>query len=73
MTGEQDRRVEEDELRHELRRARRELEREASAEGVADEHRLACAHRLDDRVEVRSDVPGRLPRRVAVTEQVDGR
>ena len=70
VAGEEDRRVEEDELRDELRRARGELERETPAERVADQDRLARADRLDDRVEVRADVPRRLPRRVAVPEQI---
>ena len=71
VAGEDDHGIEEDELRNELRRAGRELECEASAEGVPDQDRLASADRLDDRVEVRADVPRRLPRRVAVPEQVE--
>ena len=70
VAGEEDRRVEEDELRNELRRARGELEREAAAERVPDQDRLARADRLDDRVDVGADVPRRLPGRVAVAEQV---
>ena len=70
MAGHEDRRVEKDELRDELRRARGELEREPPSERVPDEDRLARADRLDDRVEVRGDVPRRLPGRVAVAEQV---
>ena len=72
VAGEEDRRVEKHELRDELRRARGELERETPAERVPDEDRLARADRLDDRVEVRGDVPRRLPGRVAVSEQIGG-
>ena len=51
MAGEEDRRVEEDELRYELRRARRELEGEPTAERVPDERPTRLrADRLDDRV-----------------------
>ena len=71
MAGEDDDRVEEDELRNELRCAGGELECEAASEGVSDQDRLASADRLDDGAEVGADVPGRLPRRVAVSEQVD--
>ena len=67
---EEERRVEEHELRDELRRACRELEREAATERMADEDRLAGADRLDDRREVRADVPRRLPGRVTVAEEV---
>ena len=70
MTGEQYRRVEQDELGNELRRACGELEREAAAERVPDEDGLARADGLDDRVDVRADVPRRLPRRVPVAEQI---
>ncbi len=70
VPGKEDGRVEQDELRDELRRSRGELEREPAAEGVADQDRFARADRLHDRTEVRFDVPRRLPRRVAVTEEV---
>ena len=70
VAGDDDHRIEEDELRDELRRTRCELEGEAPAERVPDEDRLARADRLDDRVAVRADVPRRLPRRVAVPEQI---
>ena len=62
VSREQDRRVEEDEPRDELRRSRRELEREASAERVADEDGLARPDRLDDRGEVRCRCPTAAPR-----------
>src|SRR5258705_7237918 len=71
VAGDDDHRVEEDELRNELRCAGGELECEASTEGVPDQDRLASADRLDDGVDVGADVPGRLPWRVAVAEQVD--
>ena len=72
VPGEEDRGVEEHELRNELRRPRRELEREPSTERVADQDRLARSDALDDRLEMRADVPRRLPRRVAVAEEVGG-
>ena len=72
VAGKQDRRVEENELRNELRRACRQLEREPSSERMADQDRLAGADRPDDRVEVRADVPRGLPRRVAVAEKIRG-
>ena len=70
MTGEQDRGIEEDELRDELRRARSQLEREPPPERVPDERCRARTDGGDDRVDVCPDVPRRLPGRVAVPEKV---
>ena len=68
--GEEDRRIDENELRDELRSAGRQLEGEPPAERVSDEDRLPCADGLDDRVAVRGDVPRGLPRRVPVAEEI---
>jgi hypothetical protein len=66
----ENRRVEQDELRDELRRACRQLERKPPAERMPDKERGLSAHGLDGRLQVSIDVPGRLVARGAVTEQV---
>ena len=70
LAGEEDGRIEEHELRDELRSASRELEREPAAERVPDERRRTRADRLDDRVEMSFDVPRRLVRGRAMPEEV---
>ena len=61
-----ERRVEQDGTLDAVGVARRELGDEPAAEAVPDPESRLVGHRLEDRREVRLDVPGRVPRRVAV-------
>ena len=66
-----DRGVEQNEPRDELRRARRELEREPASERVADEHRGRGRRTVSTIASMCVlEVPGRLVRGGAVPEQV---
>ncbi len=68
--GDQDRRIEEDELLDGAGVACRQLECDAAAERVSNPRRRLIAHRVQDGLDVRSDAPRRLVRRSAVAEQV---
>ena len=70
MRRDEERRVEQDEPRRELRVAGRKLECEPASERVADKHPRRQPNGLDDRVQVVGDAPRRLVRRRAVPEQI---
>ncbi len=67
-----DRRIEQDEPLDALRRGRRRLVRDPAAERVAEPGRRPGRRSLEHVGDVLLQIPGRLPRRAAVSAQVEG-